>query len=98
LSNLFLSTGPAPLPICDATHTAILGPNYEISFGDRSLETVIEIPSSFERPQDAYSNPWGEINTPEGTDSHDPKARDFVIHSGIESILHNNGYDGGLTP
>jgi hypothetical protein len=79
--------------ICDET-PAILGPNYEISFGDRSIETVIEIPNSFERSQGSVSNPWAEINTPQHANSRDPKTRNAVICSGIESILRSNGYDG----
>jgi len=72
---------------------AIAGPNYEISFGDRSLDKMVELPSTFERVVDAPSNPWAEINTPENTDPRDVAARDEVIRNGLEKLLRSNGYD-----
>ena len=72
---------------------AIIGPNYEISFGDRTLDTTVDLPSSLERPANAVSNPWAEINTPEGNDPRDLKARDAVIRRGLEKVLRNNEYD-----
>jgi hypothetical protein len=86
--------GGAVLPlVCEETMPTILGPNYQINFGDRSLETCVEIPESFERPQDARNIPWAEINTPEDRDSRDLVVRDTVIREGIQKALRNNGYD-----
>ncbi|MFI5091055.1 MAG: TIR domain-containing protein [Terriglobales bacterium] len=80
--------------LCVEGTPAIVGPNYEISFGDRSLNATIALPSSFERPANAVSNPWAEINTPEDSDSRDLTARDAVIRKGLEKILRSNEYDG----
>ncbi len=86
--------GRAVFPlVCEDTTPTILGPNYQINFGDRSLETCVEIPESFERPQDAQNIPWVEINTPEDRDSRDQLVRDTVIREGIQKALRNNGYD-----
>ncbi len=63
------------------------GPNYEIQFGDRSLENLVRMPSGFTRPRDARSNGWAEVNTPEDSDPHDLAARDSVICGGIEKVL-----------
>jgi len=79
--------------LCAEGMPAIVGPNYEISLGDRSLETTVYLPSSFERPANAVSNPWAEINTPEGSDPRDLAARDVVIRKGLEQVLRNNEYD-----
>lgn len=79
--------------VCEETTPTILGPNYQINFGDRSLETCVEIPESFERPQDTRDIPWAEINTPEDSDSRDIVVRDTVIREGIQKALRNNGYD-----
>ncbi len=79
--------------LCAETAPTIIGPNYEISFGDRSLDTTVNIPGSFERPANAISNPWAEINTPEGNDPRDLTARDAVIRRGLEKVLRNNEYD-----
>ncbi len=80
--------------LCAECMPAIVGPNYEISFGDRSLDTTVALPSSFERPANAVSNPWAEINTPEGSDPLDLAARDEVIRKGLEKLLRSNEYDG----
>ncbi len=72
---------------------AIIGPNYEIGFGDRTLDTTVDLPSSLERPANAVSNPWVEINTPEGSDPRDLTARDIIIRRGLEKVLRNNEYD-----
>jgi len=79
--------------LCAEGMPSIVGPNYEISFGDRSLDTTVDLPSSFERPANAVSNPWAEINTPEGSDPRDLTARDAVIRKGLEKILRSNEYD-----
>ncbi len=79
--------------LCGEDSPAIVGPNYEISFGDRSLDTTVDLPSSFERSANAISNPWAEINTPEGSDPRDLAARDVVIRKGLEQVLRNNEYD-----
>jgi hypothetical protein len=79
--------------ICAEGKSAIVGPNYEISFGDRSLDTAVNLPSSFDRPANAVSNPWAEINTPESSDPRDLTARDVVIRSGLEKVLRSNEYD-----
>jgi hypothetical protein len=39
--------------VCAQTASPVVGPNYEISFGDRSLDGLVEIPGSFERPQES---------------------------------------------
>lgn len=80
-------------PLCGEGKPAIIGPNYEISFGDRTLDAMVDLPSSFERPGNAISNPWAEINTPEGNDPRDLTARDTVIRRGLEKVLRNNEYD-----
>jgi hypothetical protein len=86
--------GRAVFPlVCEETTPTILGPNYQINFGDRSLEACVEIPESFERPQGAQNIPWAEINTPEDRDSRDLVVRDTVIREGIQKTLRNNGYD-----
>jgi hypothetical protein len=79
--------------VCEETTPMILGPNYQINFGDRSLEASVEIPESFERPQDTRNIPWAEINTPDDRDSRDLVVRDTVIREGIQKTLRNNGYD-----
>jgi hypothetical protein len=79
--------------LCGEGKPTIIGPNYEISFGDRSLDTTMALPSSFERPANAVSNPWAEINTPEGSDPRDLTARDTVIRRGLEKVLRSNEYD-----
>jgi hypothetical protein len=71
----------------------ILGPNYQINFGDRSLETCVEIPESFDRPQDTPKIPWAEINTPVDHNSRDLVVRDSIIREGIQKVLRSNGYD-----
>lgn len=78
--------------VCDEQTPSLQGPNYEIQFGDRSLDTAVVIPSSFERPANAVSNPWAEINTPEGIDSRDVGTRDTVIRGGLDQILNSNEY------
>jgi hypothetical protein len=80
--------------LCADGMPAIVGPNYEISFGDRSLDTTVDLPNSFERPGNAVNNPWAEINTPGGSDSRDLAARDVVICKGLEQVFRNNEYDG----
>ncbi len=86
--------GRAVFPlICEEPTPTILGPNYQINFGDRSLETCVEIPASFERPQDRQNIPWVEINTPGDRDSRDRVVRDTVIREGVQKALRNNGYD-----
>jgi predicted nucleotide-binding protein len=80
--------------LCAEGMPAIVGPNYEISFGDRSLDTTVALPSSFERPANAVCNPWAEINTPEDSDPLDLAARDAVIRKGLEKLLRSNEYDG----
>jgi hypothetical protein len=79
--------------VCGQTATSILGPNYEISFGDRTLDGLVEIPSSFERPQGSCNNPGAEINTAEDSDARDLAARDAVIRDGMQKIFRQNGYD-----
>lgn len=79
--------------LCGERRPTLVGPNYEISFGDRSLETTLAFPPRFERPADAVSNPWAEINTPEDFDARDPTARDSVIRRGLETMLRSNEYD-----
>lgn len=79
--------------VCKQAAPPILGPNYEISFGDRSLNTTVEIPHSFERTQDAYNNQFAEINTPEDCDPRDQAVRDAVIRSGLQKVFRSNGYD-----
>jgi hypothetical protein len=87
--------GSAVFPIvCMEDMPAIVGPNYEINFGDRTLDTTVDLPSSFERPANAVSNPWAEINTPEDSDPLNLTARDAVIRKGLEKILRSNEYDG----
>lgn len=70
------------------------GPNYEIQFGDRTLENMVRMPSGFTRPRDARSNGWAEISTPEDSNPRDLAARNSVIRDGIEKVLRSNGYDG----
>jgi hypothetical protein len=72
----------------------ILGPNYEIQLGDRTLESFVQIPATFRRPNDAQSLPWANINTPDDSDAYDLGARDAVLRQGLEAALRNNGYDG----
>jgi hypothetical protein len=72
----------------------IIGPNYEIQFGDRGLDNFVQIPSSFTRPYGAQSLPWANINTPEDSDARDLDARDVVLHAGLESVFRSNEYDG----
>jgi hypothetical protein len=79
--------------ICGQTASPILGPNYEISFGDRTLDGFVEIPSGFERPQGSCNNPGAEINTPEDSDAQDLAARDAVIRDGMQKIFRQNSYD-----
>jgi hypothetical protein len=79
--------------LCAEGRRALVGPNYEISFGDRSLNTTVDIPSSFSRPANAVNNHSAEINTPEGSDPRDPTARDTIIRRGLEKMLRNNEYD-----
>ena len=81
-----------PLVCRDAT-PMILGPNYQINFGDRSLETCVEIPESFDRPQNTPNIPWAEINTPADNNSRDLVVRDTIIREGIQKVLRSNGYD-----
>ncbi len=66
----------------------------DISFGDRSPDTTVALPGSFERPANAVGNPWAEINTPENSDPLDLTARDAVIRKGLEKLLRSNEYDG----
>jgi predicted nucleotide-binding protein len=80
--------------LCAEGMPAIVGPNYEISFGDRSLDTTVTLPSSFERLAEAVGNPWAEINTPINSDPLDLTARDAVIRKGLEKLLRSNEYDG----
>ena len=87
-----IATAVFPL-LCAESKPAIIGPNYEISFGDRTLDTTVNLPSSFERPANAVSNPWAEINTPEGSDPRDLTARDTIIRRGLEKVFRNNEYD-----
>jgi hypothetical protein len=79
--------------VCEETRPKILGPNFQINFGDRSLDTLVQIPDTFERPKDASSSPWAEIRTPEDRDPRDLVVRDTVIREGIQKILRSNGYD-----
>ena len=79
--------------VCEEITPKILGPNFQINFGDRSLETLVQIPDSFERQKDASSSPWAEIRTPEDRDPRDLVVRDAVIREGIQKILRSNGYD-----
>ncbi len=79
--------------VCEDAVPTILGPNYQINFGDRSLETCVDIPESFDRPQDTPNIPWAEINTPDDRDSRDLVVRDTIIREGIQKVLRNNGYD-----
>jgi hypothetical protein len=79
--------------VCENLLPPILGPNFEISFGDRSLNTMVQLPASFKRPQAAHDMPWANINTPEDTDAHDLALRDAVLRHGIESMLRQNEYD-----
>jgi hypothetical protein len=72
----------------------IVGPNYEIQFGDRELDNLVQIPSSFKRPDEARNSPWANINTPEGSDASDLEARDTVLRAGFESVFRSNEYDG----
>jgi hypothetical protein len=72
----------------------IVGPNYEIQFGDRELDNLVQIPSSFKRPDGAQSSPWANINTPEDSDARDLDARDAVLRTGLESTFRSNEYDG----
>ncbi len=80
--------------LCAEGMPAIVGPNYEISFGDRSLDATVALPSNFEGPANAVGNPWAEINTPENSDPLDLAARDAVIRKGLEKLLRSNEYDG----
>jgi predicted nucleotide-binding protein len=87
--------GKAVFPlVCEDYEPMVIGPNYEIGFGDRSLNTLLTIPNSFEAPQHLYNIQSAEINTPEDSDQYDLTARDIVIRSGIEAILRSNEYDG----
>lgn len=79
--------------VCEQATPTILGPNYEIDFGDRALETVVEIPDSFERPQDACRTLGAAINTPEDSNPRDLDARDAVIRDGMQKVFRSNGYD-----
>lgn len=87
-----IGTAVFPL-VCEDAAPTILGPNYQINFGDRSLETCVEIPESFDRPQDAPNIPWAEINTLDDHDSRSLIVRDTIIREGIQKVLRNNGYD-----
>lgn len=86
--------GQSVIPLVSQSDSPqLLGPNYEIAFGDRSLETLVEIPPNFEQPQDSYRHIGAEINTPATSDAVDVSERDLVIREGIQTILRNNGYD-----
>jgi len=88
-----LSSAVFPL-VCEEPSPPILGPNYELRFGDRSLTTTVQIPSGFTRPSTAQDMPWANISTPEGADARDLPSRDAVLRHGIESMLRQNEYDG----
>jgi hypothetical protein len=88
-----LASAVFPL-VCEDSSRKILGPNYELSFGDRSLNNAIEIPDGFTRPATAHDMPWANINAPEDADAHDLGARDALLRRGIESMLRQNEYDG----
>lgn len=79
--------------VCGQNPSSILGPNYEISFGDRTLDELVEIPSSFERPRGPCNNPGAEINTPEDSDAQNLADRDAIIRDGMQKIFRQNGYD-----
>lgn len=79
--------------ICEQPTPPMLGPNYEISFGQRKLETLALIPAAVHRPHDALATQGAEINSPEGTDACDLAARDTVIRNGLQKALRSNGYD-----
>jgi len=81
-------------PVMLDRDAALVGPNFELSFGDRSVDDLVSIPDSFQRPSDAQSVPWANINTPEEDDARDPTVRDEVIREGLASMLRQNGYDG----
>lgn len=86
--------GSTVLPlVCGETTPKILGPNYQINFGDRSLDTFVRIPDGFERPTDAPNIPWAEIRTSEDLDPRNLAARDTVIRDGLQKTLRSNGYD-----
>jgi hypothetical protein len=71
----------------------IIGPNYEIQFGDRTLEDLVRIPASFRRPEEAQSLGWANIDTPEDSDAQDVAARRVVLRRGLGSIFRSNEYD-----
>lgn len=80
--------GRAVFPlVCEDIAPPIVGPSYEIDFGDRSLDTLVQIPSGFTRPPSAHNYPWASIDTPEQDDSRDLASRDSVLRRGIEKVL-----------
>jgi hypothetical protein len=87
--------GSAIFPlVCEESSPRILGPNYELSFGDRALHAAIQIPADFARPTTAHDLPWANINMPEDDDARDLTTRDTILRRGIESMLRQNEYNG----
>jgi hypothetical protein len=87
--------GRAVFPlIFDWKAPSLVGPNFEIDFGDRALTEMILLPSHYERPAGAQDSPWANINTPVGTPLDDRQSLDAVIRTGLVSILRQNEFDG----
>jgi hypothetical protein len=77
-----------------ANQPVLLGPNFEISFGDRTLSDLVRLPQNFDRPSTAHDVPWAYINAPDGTNSRDVRGLDEVIRQGLASMLRQSEFDG----
>lgn len=86
--------GRQVFPLIFDEEPALVGPNFEISFGDRTLTDLIVLPLHFDRPPTANDTPWVYINTPEGTPLDDPLPLDNVIRNGLASMLRQSEFDG----
>jgi len=73
---------------------SLVGPNFEISFGDRTLSDLVRLSQNYDRPSTANDTPWVYINTPDGTDARDVRQRDGVIRQGLASMLRQSEFDG----
>ena len=73
---------------------SLVGPNFEISFGDRTLSDLVRLSEKYDRPSTGYDTPWVCINTPEETNAREVQQRDEVIRQGLASMLRQSEYDG----
>ena len=73
---------------------SLIGPNFEINFGDRTLSDLVRLSQNYDRPSTAYDTPWVYVNTPEETNAREVRQRDEVIRQGLASMLRQSEYDG----